>query len=212
MGKDMRVGAGLVGRCGASVVWKGAVMSNFTEQAIIEAFNGLLEERPLDKITVADISERCGINRNTFYYHYHDVYDLMDSIFRDETDRILKQYGNASNWREAVRAATSFVTERRTMIYHVYNSMSRNNLERYLFNIATDIMEHIMATDENLARLSASEREDVVVLFSSTLVGLVLRWLNEGMKEDPDAFVDNLLRLMEKIEPDMFMEGLTKGK
>lgn len=212
MGKDMRVGAGLVGRCGASVVWKGAVMSNFTEQAIIEAFNGLLEERPLDKITVADISERCGINRNTFYYHYHDVYDLMDSIFRDETDRILKQYGNASNWREAVRAATSFVTERRTMIYHVYNSMSRNNLERYLFNIATDIMEHIMATDENLARLSASEREDVVVLFSSTLVGLVLRWLNEGMKEDPDAFVDNLLRLMEKIEPDMFVEGLTKGK
>lgn len=182
-------------------------MSNFTERAIIEAFNELLEERPLDKITVADISERCGINRNTFYYHYHDIYDLLDTIFREEADTILERYGGASDWREMVRAATSFVTERRTLIYHVYNSMSRNNLERYLFDIASEAMRSITAKDPRLQELLDEEREDVVTLYSATVVGLVLKWLNEGMKGDPEIFVDNLLRLMEKIEPDMFPKG-----
>lgn len=43
-------------------------MAQFTKQAIINSFLKLLEETPLDKITVKDIVEDCGINRNTFYY------------------------------------------------------------------------------------------------------------------------------------------------
>ena len=64
-------------------------MAQFTKKAIIEAFIEQLGERPLDKITVKDIVTRCGVNRNTFYYYYQDIYALFSDIFELETQRIL---------------------------------------------------------------------------------------------------------------------------
>ena len=55
-------------------------MANFTRRAIKEAFTSLLEERPLNDITVKDIVERCGINRNSFYYHYQDLPDRKSVV------------------------------------------------------------------------------------------------------------------------------------
>ena len=56
-------------------------MSNLTCKALAAAAVSLLEERPLDKITVRDITDRCGLTRNTFYYHFQDIYDLLGYIF-----------------------------------------------------------------------------------------------------------------------------------
>lgn len=48
-------------------------MPDFTERAIKASFMKLLNERPLNKITVKDIADDCGISRNSFYYHFEDV-------------------------------------------------------------------------------------------------------------------------------------------
>lgn len=57
-------------------------MMNRTELVIAKAFWQLLEEKPYSKITVKNIVERCEINRNTFYYHFHDIPDLLDRILK----------------------------------------------------------------------------------------------------------------------------------
>ena len=75
-------------------------MPNFTKMAIAKAFLSLLETTPLDKITVRDIVETCGVNRNTFYYHYQDVYALIDEIFTHETNRVLEQTGSFASWQD----------------------------------------------------------------------------------------------------------------
>lgn len=58
------------------------INTNFTKKAIIEAFWKLLEEKPYNKITVKEIVDSCQINRNTFYYHFHDIPDLLEQIIR----------------------------------------------------------------------------------------------------------------------------------
>ena len=63
-------------------------MANFTRRAIKEAFTSLLEERPLNDITVKDIVERCGINRNSFYYHYQDLPALIEEIIKEEIGQV----------------------------------------------------------------------------------------------------------------------------
>ena len=55
-------------------------MSSFTKKAIVESFLKLLKEKPVEKITIKDIVEDCGINRNTFYYHFDDIPSLMEEI------------------------------------------------------------------------------------------------------------------------------------
>ena len=75
-------------------------MANFTRRAIKEAFTSLLEERPLNDITVKDIVERCGINRKTFYNHYRDIPDLMEKILTDEVDAIMARYTQVDSIEE----------------------------------------------------------------------------------------------------------------
>ena len=56
-------------------------MANFTSKAIKESFIKLLNEKPMNKISVKDIVEDCGINRNSFYYHFQDIPTLLEEIF-----------------------------------------------------------------------------------------------------------------------------------
>ena len=54
-----------------------APMSQMTKRALVASLKDLLAEKPLDKITVTDLTEHCGVNRMTFYYHFKDIYDLV---------------------------------------------------------------------------------------------------------------------------------------
>ena len=66
--------------------------SQLTRRAIAESLIKLLNDKPLDKITVKNVVEECGINRNTFYYHYRDIYDLVEDILNHEAEKVIKEY------------------------------------------------------------------------------------------------------------------------
>lgn len=67
-------------------------MSKFTRDAIRNSFLKLLNERPLSQIKVKDIVEDCGINRNTFYYYFHDIPSLIEDMVMEEAERIIREY------------------------------------------------------------------------------------------------------------------------
>ena len=55
-------------------------MPSSTRKIIMDSLMKLLDERPLSHISVKDIVEECGINRNTFYYHYQDIPALLEGL------------------------------------------------------------------------------------------------------------------------------------
>ena len=76
-------------------------MQKDTKKLIFDTFIEQLEKKPFDKITVKDIVESCGINRNTFYYYYSDIYDLLEEVFTKELKVITEQHKNGGSWLEA---------------------------------------------------------------------------------------------------------------
>ena len=107
-------------------------MSNLTCKALAAAAVSLLEERPLDKITVRDITDRCGLTRNTFYYHFQDIYDLLGYIFREEADATLEKYSVKGDWKEVFLDILSYLKMKKRMIEHVYYSTRKEELEFYV--------------------------------------------------------------------------------
>ena len=63
-------------------------MPSFTKRAIVESFLHVAAKKPLDKITVRDIVDDCGVNRNTFYYYFQDVYAVLEEICHGVFDRL----------------------------------------------------------------------------------------------------------------------------
>ena len=109
-------------------------MANFTRRAIKETFTALLEERPLNDITVKDIVERCGINRNSFYYHYQDLPALIEEIIKEDAEAIIRAYPSVTSIVEGFDAVVEFASHRRRAILHIYRSVSWDVFEKKLIN------------------------------------------------------------------------------
>lgn len=172
-------------------------MSQFTKRAIAEAFVALLNETPFDKITVVDIAERCGINRNTFYYYYPDIYALIDELFRTETQRIIEENRIFDSWQEGFLEATRFARANKRAIYHIYNSVKRDHLERYLYDVTLSCVTAFIRRQSEDLTVREDDIRTLSVFYTVALVGLVFQWLNTGMKEDPVAYIENMGRLLE---------------
>ena len=164
-------------------------MANFTEKAIRSAFLSLLEERPLSKITVRDITDRCGINRNSFYYHYQDIPTLIQEIFTSELNRIIGEYPSIDSLETCLNVAFGFSLENRKAILHVYNSLNRDMFEQYLWEVCRQCVKTYLNTAFSDAKLNQTDRNTIIRYLVSELFGLVLGWLQTGMKQDIQPFI-----------------------
>lgn len=105
-------------------------MTSRKRSAIMESLLKLLDERPLNRISVKDIVEDCGISRNTFYYHFEDMPALVEAVVLEEVDGIMRRYASISSMEECFDAAMQFCVGHRKAIYHIYNSANRDLLEQ----------------------------------------------------------------------------------
>ena len=103
-------------------------MTNTTKVAIKESIIRLLNRKPLNKITVKEIVDDCGINRNTFYYHYADIRALLEEIFIEQSNQLLRTVEGKSVY-ECLTTAISFALENKTAMLHIYDSPDREVLE-----------------------------------------------------------------------------------
>lgn len=169
----------------------------YTKKIIREEFIKILNERPLNKITVKDIASACDINRNTFYYYYTDIYAILSEIFQTELQIVIDEYNDTLSWEESFIVATKFSLQNKTAIYHVYNSMQKEELEDYLFNVSGNIMNRYVEKVSDGISASSGDKKLIASFYQCTLTEMVLRWIASGMKEDPDTIIRRIGRLFD---------------
>ena len=161
----------------------------YTKNAIREEFIRQLNEKPLSKITVKSIVDECQINRNTFYYHYSDVYAVLEEIFEEELSKGVKEYNDTSSWEEAFLRSSNFAFENRKAINHIYHSIQREQLERYLYSIAGDVMNrYVNRINENIG----ADKEDVEIIayfYQCALTQMVLKWIETGIQDNAEELI-----------------------
>lgn len=157
----------------------------------------MLNERPLDKITVRDIVTDCKINRNTFYYYYSDRYAILSEVFQSELQKVIDTDDASRSWEECFLSAAQFALENRTAIYHVYDSVRRENLEQYLYAVAGSVMNRYVQREAEGIRASDSDKRLVAKFYQSALTEMVLHWLGGGMREKPEAAVRRIGKLFD---------------
>ncbi len=158
-------------------------MAAFTRKSIMESFMKLLDERPLNKISIKDIVEDCGVNRNTFYYHFADVPDLVEAIVKAETDRIMQGYHGISSLEECIEAAMQLSLEHKRALLHIYNSANRDIYERYLLDICGYVAAAFVNNSAGDIALPDEDREAVVMFYKCEIFGYVIDWLSSGMDD-----------------------------
>ena len=159
-------------------------MANFTRRAIKETFLTLLNQRPLNEITVKDIVEGCGINRNSFYYHFEDLPSLVDEIIGEQVNNLIQKHPTVSSVEECADAVIELVTDNRRAIYHIYNSLSRDVFEEHLMDACKYIVSAYLNAEFAGKPMDSQDLDALIRLHKCACFGSVIDWLNGGMKDD----------------------------
>lgn len=156
-------------------------MSNLTKKALAASAFKLLKSKPLDRITVKDITDGCGLTRNAFYYHFSDVYELLGWILTSKADEIIAAFGDEEDWEKGFEEGLTFLYENKGAIDHVYKSVSREMLEKYLDAVVTQYALKLVRI--HTARVSAGEETEMLVadFYKNAFMGAVMRWIDKNM-------------------------------
>lgn len=158
-------------------------MSRYTRSAIIESFMELLQKKSLDKIKVKDVIESAQINRNTFYYHFEDIYALLDAVFREAAEHYREGSSEGNSfYQEYLRAADIFLKNREAII-HIYNSKSREVLDRYLKAVTDDFVARFVRKRAEGTEISEEGIQYIINFYSYAIVGNTVHWVESGLPE-----------------------------
>lgn len=169
--------------------FKGQIMGGLTQQIIKEAFLTLLNKKSIDKITVKEIVDFCDINRNTFYYHYADIYDLFDSVICDFFSDCAKSINNASNWNDAISFVCAAAEKNKKLLK---NSCSGAGEEIFWGRLSTFFESLFLQTLKN------EDKTELAFFYRCAFCGLIRDWLKKPQKNDLYLSCLSFYRTIEK--------------
>ena len=178
-------------------------MAQSVREAIKKAFVELLEEHPISKITVKDIVGRCGVNRNTFYYHFRDIPALTEEIIMDDADVIIKRYPTISSIEEGFDAVIEFAMAHRQAVLHIYNSADRALIERKLWQICEYVVTSYLKDAVTDSGIREEDKEIIVNYYESLCFGQAIHWMENEMTDDIRAPFRRLCMLRRGMPEEM---------
>jgi len=185
-------------------------MSQTTKRALEASLKNLLLQKPLNKITINDIAEDCGISRMTFYYHFKDIYDLVEWACVEDATRALKGKKTYNTWQEGFLNIFHAIEDNKPFILNVYRCVSRERIEQYLYPLVHGLMMGVVDEMATGMAVNDVDKQFIANFYEYAFVGVMLEWIRNGMKEDPALIVEriswliqgSILRALEEVRTD----------
>ena len=180
---------------------KNPSVSEQTKLQLAAALKTLMSQKPMDKITIAELTSMCNIRRQSFYYHFEDIYDLLRWMIQNEAISLLKQQEGALLWKEGLLQLFRYLEENRAVCLCALKSVGRNHLRRF-FEADIDAIIHrtIEQLGENIGVQnnwdSFVDVEMLTHFYGVALAGMIESWLLGEINRTPEQlvqFVDVIL-------------------
>lgn len=160
-----------------------------TKKAIAYTFKDLLKEKPFNKITVNDISNQCNINRQTFYYHFQDIPDLVEWICIDDVDHLLKKKEEYETWEDKFLIVFKIMLEEKIFVENIYHSVSREVLRTNLYRLVYPIIYDEITKKSKGKSLREEDKKFITNFYKYAFVSIVFEWIDKDMYENPETIV-----------------------
>lgn len=168
-----------------------------TKIAIAYAFKELLLEKSMDKITINDIAEKCEMNRQTFYYHFHDILELTEWICEEDAERALKENRTYDTWQDGFLSIFNMIRKDKVFIINIYHNVPQDYLYRYLYRVTYQLIYDVLEERAEGKVVREEDKKFIANFYKYGFVGLVLEWIDGGMKEDPELIIARLNSLIQ---------------
>lgn len=167
-------------------------MSQITKRALEQSLKNLLQQKPLSKITISDITEDCGISRMTFYYHFKDIYDLVEWACAEDAARALQNKKTYDTWQQGFVQIFHAVRENKVFVMNVYRCINREQVEKYLVPLTDQLIMGVITERAAGMTVREADQQFIAQVYSYAFVGIMLDWIRDDMRADPEELVNRL--------------------
>lgn len=162
--------------------------------AISEAFLEMIRHGNVDKITVKSLIEECHVSRQTFYYHFQDILDVMEWSIQRETERLVEKSLKVGDIHSALLIFISFTVEGYQVLQKLLQSQRRREVEKFLIDsIETYLTAMAKLGDQNCA-VNIADGKVLLRYNAGGLVGVLLEYAGK-----PDLDKERLASQLERI-------------
>ena len=167
-------------------------MANITKLALEAALKKELLTKSLDKITINELADDCGISRMAFYYHFKDIYDLVEWVCVEDGTKALQGKKTYENWQEGFCQIFEAVQENKPFIMNVYRCVDRQKIESYLNKLTYQLIADVVEEKCTGMQVAEEHKEFIAGFYKYGFVGVMLDWIKDGMQEDYSTIVKKM--------------------
>ena len=160
------------------------------KSAVADALMEMITRRGADKITVKDLVEACGISRQTFYYHFKDIYDLIEWVCVEDATSALQGKKTYDTWQEGMLQIFEAVYENKPFVLNAYRTISREQIENYLHQLTYKLIRNVVEEKSVGTNITDVQKQFIAEFYKYSFVGIMLDWIKNGMKNDYNNIVE----------------------
>ena len=170
---------------------------NYTKELIRKEFIDLLNKKTIHNVTVTELARKCDIERKTFYYHYENLTELVKEIFQEELSMVLEEFNETLSWEDSFILAAKFILDNKRAIKHLYQSDYREDVEKYVFSIAGEIMYKYVERASEDTDAKDVDKKLIAYFYQCALSSALIQWVATDMKTDPTIMTNRIGKLMD---------------
>lgn len=167
-------------------------MPDNTKMNLGIALKKLLKEKPLEKIRIHDLTKLAGINRQSFYYHYADIYALVGDVIRTAIFETVGEHCTMDTWEEGMLAMYQRTLEEKEFVVAVYNAIPKERIQLFLEDVLTTYMIYALKDTAGGQLLSEEDRDIFIRFITYGFTGTYLQWIQTGMRADPSVIISKV--------------------
>lgn len=167
-------------------------MFDHTKEALAASLKKVLETKPLDKITITDLTNDCGVNRQTFYYHFKDIYDLIGWMYLTKADEAIGPNKTYATWEEGMLDMCEHMLQSRSFVLKTYHSRVHDYLIPLLEQLSYDLLIGVVREVSKNYNITEEDKVFIADFYKYGYAGIISKWVDDGMEEDPHELVQRL--------------------
>ncbi len=176
---------------------KSQITSHMTRRLLADSLKNLMQTRSLTKITVREIVDGCKLNRQTFYYHFQDIYELAEWMFKQDALSLMDRHNDWTTWQEGVKAILDFIRTNEKICLSAYQSVSRELLRQFFYSDILNLFREGIEAAAVSRDITRDEKDFVAHFYTVAFAGVTEHWIIDGMKESPEILVHYLSAMVE---------------
>jgi probable dihydroxyacetone kinase regulator len=158
---------------------------NRTKKRMSEALKKLMNERAFEKIKIQDIVDLCQMNRRTFYYHFKDIYELLEWFYHEEALNHVEINSTYETWTNELLYLFHYIEANKKSTLCVFKSLARQYLDDFMYKSVFPVIKNIVCDMAKDLEVYEEEKNFIAHYYTVSLLGIITHWIQADFTPSP---------------------------